>query len=198
MVEEAIAPIVLSLDDTGFGAEVGYDAVAQFFRELLKTQGFSHLSQVIDIFDKVKSACSKAGQSVDFIRLYSAHRAVAPPIPLQLFPGKCSVRDNHGVASLRAVQSFRVFRQIAFEGRSPMMSQIVNSIERNCTHTIVLLHGESGCGRTELAAQIMLWYLDRAKLTCALWGNCGAQSDVVHQVTLAEGIAITYRTTILL
>ncbi len=186
-IEEAVAPIVLLLDDTGLGATEGYEAVAQIFRELLKTEVLTEASQISKIFAEVKMKFWNGIQKADFLRLYTAHRAIAPVIPMRVLPGKCGVQDNHEIAALRAIQCFRVFRQISFEGRSPMMSQIINAIERNCTHTIVLLNGESGCGRTELAAQIMLWFLDRAKLTCGIWGNCDAQSDVVHQVRHEPG-----------
>ena len=183
VVEEAVAPITLILDDTGIGARDGYQMLALFLTELLRNHGFTSASEVKTIFDSVavQTHSHEQSQETSLIRLYAAHAAIAPVIPLKLYAGNCRVRDSHGIASLRAKQSWRVFRQISFEGRSPIMSKIINAIEKNCTHTIVLLHGESGCGRTELAAQIMLWYLDRAKLTCALWGNCDTQSDVIHQ-----------------
>jgi hypothetical protein len=181
-IEEGVSPLLLVLDDVGVGAQHGYQAVATILKELLKMEGLKSASDLLRIFENVSLEFSKQGLAPDLFRLYTAYAAVAPVIPLTLFPGTCRVRDTHNIASLRAKQSWRVFRQIAFEGRSPSMWKIINAIERNCTHTVVLLHGESGCGRTELAAQVMLWYLDRAKLTCALWGNCDEQSDLVHQV----------------
>ena len=181
-IEEGVSPLLLVLDDVGVGAQYGYQAVATILRELLEMEGLKSASDLQKIFENVSLKFGKQGLAPDNLRLYTAHSAVAPVIPLKLFPGTCRVQDTHSIASLRAKQSWRVFRQLAFEGRSPSMWKIINAIERNCSHTVVLLHGESGCGRTELAAQVMLWYLDRAKLTCALWGNCDEQSDLVHQV----------------
>jgi hypothetical protein len=61
--------------------------------------------------------------------------------------------------------------------------EILGSLERSNTHNVLVLYGESGAGRSELAAQLMLWYLDRARLSSALWGNCDRQADISHRVT---------------
>jgi hypothetical protein len=52
------------------------------------------------------------------------------------------------------------------------MSALANQWTIGAPYT---LKHEAGCGRTEVASQLMLWYLDRYRLSTAMWANCDRQ-----------------------
>jgi len=182
VTELGVCSTVLVLDDLlPPGASDSYELISHLFKDLVRVNGQDDVATVakraIDAMEQ-----RRTGGPAQYARLYTALRAVAPPQKLVCNVGSCRVRDSEGAAAIRARQNPRVFRLRAFDGRSPLMWDMINAMERKCTHNRVILYGGAGCGRTELASQMMLWYLDRSRLTCGIFANCDPQSDIAHHV----------------
>jgi hypothetical protein len=180
--ELGVCSTVLVLDDSlPPGASDSYELISHLFKDFVRMNGQEDVPTI------AKRAITtmeerRPGGPAQYARLYTALRAVAPPQRLLCNVGSCRVRDTEGSAAIRARQNPRVFRLRAFDGRSFAMWEILDVMERKCTHNRVILYGGAGCGRTELVAQMMLWYLDRSRLTCGIFANCDPQSDIAHYV----------------
>ena len=180
--ELGVSACVLVLDDSlPPGASDAYELISMLFKDLVRVNGSE---EVVTVVQRAIATMEqqRPGSTGTYARVYSALRAVAPPQKLVCSLGACRVKDADASAAIRARQNPRVFRLRSFDGRSQTMWDIIDAFERKCSHNVVILHGGPGVGRTELAAQLMLWFLDRSRLTCGVFSNCHCQSDVAHYV----------------
>ncbi|EKX54997.1 hypothetical protein GUITHDRAFT_131951 [Guillardia theta CCMP2712] len=185
LVEEGVCPVVFLFDDTiAEGSSTFSPFVQTLIAAIVDSMGKENLDVVarrsMEAFKSEHPACD------NFVKLYIALRAIAPAGSLKLNQGACRLSERNGCAAMRTRQSARVHHNMAYDGRSEIMVSVLDAFDRRCTHTAALLHGPSGCGRTELMAQLSLWYLDREKVSHVLWCNCDEQSDMSHQVTSLE------------
>ena len=181
-VELGVCSTVLVLDDTTPpGASDSYQLISQLFKELVRVNGAETTSAAVKRTVATMEEL-RPGTTKSYARVYTSLRAVAPPQVLACCLGGCRVKDAEGSAAIRAQQNPRVFRLRTYDSRSQIMHDLLDAFEKRCTHSRAVLHGGAGCGRTELAAQVMLWYLDRSRLSAAIWANCDPQSDVAHYV----------------
>jgi hypothetical protein len=161
-VELGVCSTVLVLDDSfPPGASDSFELLALLFKELLRANGSQDVASVVKQSIQAMEE-RRPGSTKKYARAYTALRAVAPVERMVCKQGSCRVKDTQGSAAIRAQQNPRVFRNRIFDGRSQVMHDMIDAMEKRCTHNRVVLYGGSGAGRSELAAQLMLWYLDRS------------------------------------
>mmetsp|Transcript_12410 Transcript_12410/g.31150 ORF Transcript_12410/g.31150 Transcript_12410/m.31150 type:complete len:886 (-) Transcript_12410:127-2784(-) len=178
--EEGVAPVVILLNDTeAVGSADSYEFLSLVLKGLVRSQEKMTIKQS---FDQVAQKFQEEKRPATYAAIFTALRAMAPPRPLPVMQGTCRVLDMSGMAALRARQNPRVFRQLGFDGRSQEMWAMIDGMERTCAYNKVIISGSTGSGRTEIAAQLVLWMIDRAKVTCAICASCDKQADVAHSV----------------